>query len=634
MSYFTKPIIQLPVELTRDTDLPPISTLLYVYMLNYNHMANFYKSLMSISKDTGLNPQTIKKHMNILKDRGYITITYKPGFKFKEDDKFGITGKEFPYKYSIYKNEMILPEHHTFISSTILQMVIEKKLTYSAFKLYLYIKGRAFGQVALDNLKNHYGYETKYFIKPNHNKVYGEFRKVELPEKHIISNRHINRMLKELRDNQLVAKEDDYILSCYEPNFFVAFQRTQSNMKRRYRPYYYKTGFAGAKTGNNFLLLDNDVSLDSLPAQLVKFIQWFGSAVQSKFGHPLTIRPTDIANLSIIFNLDWSEIDNSLLDRLIQLVSNIISRSQFFRNSTHQLSVLKPYCNYICAGVNKKTLILKNGVSLDGLPSHVRKFIQRLSTLIFDKFYHPLVIRQSDVDNLPLIFDFDWKDWDDELVDIFLQHTQQNIFRSKYFKNSYHNLSVLKPYRHYLFKKYYKLHPMSDEEKELSDYDLLDMWEKDDIIFVNGKPFRVDWDEYEMEKWFHRNDPLPKDEDLDNYERQLLSELGYKTTTDKTPTLATVNKDPSPDPELDDFERQVLSEMDMEPIKEEKRVPDIFKDFNPWKRYEIQDCEVKYDMDELKTRLVDMKNKKDPLRRYENSKMGFELENLTIFFGS
>jgi len=83
MSLFTNHIIQLPVELTRDTDLPPISTFLYLYMMNYDHMANFHKSLISISQDTGLNPRTIKKHMNILQDRGYISITYNPGFKFK-----------------------------------------------------------------------------------------------------------------------------------------------------------------------------------------------------------------------------------------------------------------------------------------------------------------------------------------------------------------------------------------------------------------------------------------------------------------------------------------------------------------------------------------------------------------------
>ena len=89
----------------------------------------------------------------------------------------------------------------------------------------------------------------------------------------------------------------------------------------------------------------------------------------------------------------------------------------------------KPFCNYTCSGKNKKTLILKNGTSLDGLPYHVRKFIERLSPSIFDRFCHPLVIRQADVDNLPVIFDFTWKYWDDDMVDVFLQHAEQNIFR-------------------------------------------------------------------------------------------------------------------------------------------------------------------------------------------------------------
>ena len=484
-------------------------------------------------------------------------------------------------------------------------MVIEKKLSFSAFKLYLYIKGRAYGQISLENLKSHYEYDTKYFIKPNHNKVYGEFRKVELPEKHIICNRHIDRMLKELRDNHLVAKENGDILSCYEPGFFVALQKTKSNTKRRYRPYYYKTSFAGAKTGNNFILLENDVSL---------------------------------------------------LDSLIQLVSNIISRSQFFRNSTHQLSVLKPFCNYICSGKNKKTLILKDDVSLDGLPNHVGKFIERLSASIFDRFCHPPFIRQSDVDNLPVIFDSDWKYWDDDMVDVFLQHTEQNIFRSKYFKNSYHNLSVLKPYIYYLFRKYVKDHSSSEEkeemfqhwleqyavmynlsekQREILDYAMLDLWDVSDVIMVDGKPFEIDEEEYEMEKWLRRNDPLPRNEELDNFERQLLMEIGYNTIMkDKTPTLTTVNKDPSPNPEIDDFERRVLSEMDTDPMEEEKSVPDIFKNYNLWKSHEIQDCEFKYDPEELKTKFNQVKYKYNPLREYENSEMESDKENLSILFGS
>ncbi len=112
-------------------------------------------------------------------------------------------------------------------------------------------------------------------------------------------------------------------------------------------------------------------------------------------------------------------------------------------------------------------------------------------------------------------------------------------------------------------------------------------------------------------------------------------EIGYNTIMkDKTPTLTTVNKDPSPNPEIDDFERRVLSEMDTDPMEEEKSVPDIFKNYNLWKSHEIQDCEFKYDPEELKTKFNQVKYKYNPLREYENSEMESDKENLSILFGS